>query len=169
MGTSVALLALLLTGGVTWWLNARAFRPLLEVAGTLERYRKGDRAARIPETGPPEIRRIAARFNEMAAALAAQREQLMAFLGGVVPLAFATGAGAASRQSIGTGVLGGMLAATFLAIFFVPLFFVTVRKVSERWAPVRDHGAIPRIPEERVHRQYAGVPAADGEREWEHK
>ncbi len=75
----------------------------------------------------------------------------------------ATGAGAASRQSIGTGVLGGMLAATFLAIFFVPLFFVTVRKVSERWAPVRERGEVPRIGPERVPVEYAGVPA-DGER-----
>ena len=54
---------------------------------------------------------------------------------GVVPLVFATGAGAASRQSIGTGVFGGMLAATFLAIFFVPLFFVLVRTLSQRVAP----------------------------------
>ena len=92
----------------------------------------------------------------------------MAFLGGVVPLAVATGAGAASRQSIGTGVLGGMLAATFLAIFFVPLFFVTVRKLSERWAPVPERSAVSRVGQERVHPQYAGVPA-DGEREWEHK
>ena len=92
----------------------------------------------------------------------------MAFLGGVVPLAMATGAGAASRQSIGTGVLGGMLAATFLAIFFVPLFFVTVRKVSERWAPVKQRPMVPRIGQEPLHAQYAGVPA-DGEQEWEHK
>jgi multidrug efflux pump len=54
----------------------------------------------------------------------------MAFILGVVPLAMATGAGAASRQSIGTGVLGGMLAATCLAIFFVPFFFVLVRKMT---------------------------------------
>jgi HAE1 family hydrophobic/amphiphilic exporter-1/multidrug efflux pump len=54
----------------------------------------------------------------------------MAFILGVVPLVVATGAGAASRQSIGTGVFGGMLAATFLAIFFVPLFFVLIRKLS---------------------------------------
>lgn len=47
----------------------------------------------------------------------------LAFILGVVPLAFSHGAGAAARQSLGTGVLGGMLAATFLAIFFVPLFF----------------------------------------------
>jgi len=56
----------------------------------------------------------------------------MAFILGVVPLVFATGAGAASRQSIGTGVFGGMLAATFLAIFFVPIFFVLIRKLSRR-------------------------------------
>ncbi|MCI1280541.1 MAG: multidrug efflux RND transporter permease subunit [Nitrospira sp.] len=54
----------------------------------------------------------------------------MAFILGVVPLVIATGAGAASRHSIGTGVLGGMLAATFLAVFFVPLFFVLVRTFS---------------------------------------
>jgi HAE1 family hydrophobic/amphiphilic exporter-1/multidrug efflux pump len=60
----------------------------------------------------------------------------MAFIGGVVPLVFAAGAGASSRQSIGTGVFGGMLAATFLAIFFVPLFFVLVRKLSRRTPPV---------------------------------
>jgi len=58
----------------------------------------------------------------------------MAFILGVVPLVVATGAGAASRQSIGTGVFGGMLAATFLAIFFVPLFFVLIRKLSRRGA-----------------------------------
>jgi HAE1 family hydrophobic/amphiphilic exporter-1/multidrug efflux pump len=58
----------------------------------------------------------------------------MAFIMGVVPLVLATGAGAASRQSIGTGVFGGMLAATFLAIFFVPLFFVLVRTMSRRMA-----------------------------------
>ncbi|MET0441671.1 MAG: efflux RND transporter permease subunit, partial [Casimicrobiaceae bacterium] len=47
----------------------------------------------------------------------------LAFILGVLPLAVATGAGAGARTSVGTGVMGGMLAATFLAIFFVPLFF----------------------------------------------
>lgn len=56
----------------------------------------------------------------------------MAFILGVVPLVVASGAGAASRHSIGTGVFGGMLAATFLAIFFVPLFFVVIRKIFDR-------------------------------------
>jgi HAE1 family hydrophobic/amphiphilic exporter-1/multidrug efflux pump len=51
----------------------------------------------------------------------------------VVPLAIATGAGAGARISAGTGVMGGMLAATFLAIFFVPFFFklITDRRLGE--------------------------------------
>jgi multidrug efflux pump len=55
----------------------------------------------------------------------------MAFTLGVLPLAISTGAGALSRQAIGTGVMGGMLSATFLAIFFVPLFFVLVVQLSD--------------------------------------
>ena len=56
----------------------------------------------------------------------------LAFILGVVPLATASGAGSAGRRSIGTGVIGGMLAATFLAILFVPLFYVLIQKASER-------------------------------------
>ena len=52
-----------------------------------------------------------------------------AFILGVLPLAISTGAGANSRHAIGTGVIGGMLAATFLAIILVPVFFVVVRKI----------------------------------------
>lgn len=59
----------------------------------------------------------------------------MAFILGVLPLVIATGAGAASRHSIGTGVFGGMLAATFLAIFFVPLFFVLIGKIKRPEKP----------------------------------
>jgi multidrug efflux pump len=51
----------------------------------------------------------------------------LAFGLGVLPLALASGAGSGSQNAIGTGVLGGMLAATALGIFFVPLFFVVVR------------------------------------------
>jgi multidrug efflux pump subunit AcrB len=47
----------------------------------------------------------------------------LAFILGVTPLAFSHGAGAGARLSVGTGVMGGMLAATFLAIFFIPLFY----------------------------------------------
>jgi Cu/Ag efflux pump CusA len=59
----------------------------------------------------------------------------MAFIFGMIPLVVARGAGASSRQSIGTGVMGGMLAATFLAIFFVPLFYVVTRRLTQRRAP----------------------------------
>ncbi|MBV1790645.1 efflux RND transporter permease subunit [Marinobacterium sp. D7] len=60
----------------------------------------------------------------------------MAFVLGVTPLALSSGAGAASRQAIGTGVIGGMLSATFLAIFFVPLFYVLVIRLT-RGKPVQ--------------------------------
>ena len=59
----------------------------------------------------------------------------LAFVLGVLPLAIATGAGAAARRSMGTGVLGGMLAATFIATLFVPLFF---RLLSRRKDSVSD-------------------------------
>jgi multidrug efflux pump len=52
----------------------------------------------------------------------------LAFVAGVMPLALATGAGAASQNDIGTGVVGGMITATILAIFFVPLFYEIVRR-----------------------------------------
>ena len=57
----------------------------------------------------------------------------LAFIFGVLPLAISTGAGAGARHSTGTGVMGGMIAATFLAIFFVPLFFrvITDRRLLE--------------------------------------
>ena len=50
------------------------------------------------------------------------------FIFGVLPLAVSTGAGANSRIAIGTSVIGGMLTATLLAIFYIPLFFVLVRR-----------------------------------------
>jgi len=56
----------------------------------------------------------------------------LAFVLGVLPLAVSSGAGAASRHSIGTGVLGGMLGATFIAIFFIPVFYYLVGRASER-------------------------------------
>ncbi|WP_260958647.1 multidrug efflux RND transporter permease subunit [Pseudomonas citri] len=59
----------------------------------------------------------------------------LAFILGVLPLAFATGVGAASQRAIGTGVVGGMLAATVLGVLFVPVFFVWVLSVKEHFAP----------------------------------
>lgn len=56
----------------------------------------------------------------------------LAFIFGVLPLAISTGAGAGARRSVGTGVMGGMLAATFLAIFFIPLFFKLLNRHTHR-------------------------------------
>jgi multidrug efflux pump len=55
-----------------------------------------------------------------------------AFILGVVPLAIATGASANSRHSIGTGVIGGMLGATAIAIFFIPMFFLVLEKIGSK-------------------------------------
>ena len=55
----------------------------------------------------------------------------LAFTIGVLPLAISSGAGAASRHAIGTGVIGGMLAATFIATFFIPLFYTYFARLSE--------------------------------------
>src|SRR5205807_127037 len=63
-----------------------------------------------------------------------------AFILGVVPLVFASGAGAASRQSLGTAVFGGMITATVLAVFFVPAFYVAAQKLAElRHGPPKPH------------------------------
>ena len=53
----------------------------------------------------------------------------IAFIFGVLPLAISTGAGANSRHAIGTGVMGGMITATLLAVFLVPVFFVVMRRI----------------------------------------
>ena len=53
----------------------------------------------------------------------------VAFIAGVLPLATASGAGANGRQAIGTGVMGGMITATVLAVFLVPVFFIVVRRL----------------------------------------
>ena len=65
----------------------------------------------------------------------------MAFTLGVLPLALSTGAGSASQNAIGIAVIGGMLSATFLAIFFVPLFFVLFEKVSQLRSKKSPHTA----------------------------
>ena len=90
--------------------------------------------------------------SPLDAVLEASRQRLrpilmtsLAFVFGVLPLAIATGAGAQSRIAIGTAVIGGMITATVLAIFYVPLFFVLVRRVFRRKA---ERGSEPdRLPE----------------------
>ena len=74
----------------------------------------------------------------------------LAFILGVLPLVVASGAGSASQRAIGTGVMGGMITATALAVFFVPVFYVVVSRIfkgSERqrrkWAHEPDDGAPP--------------------------
>jgi multidrug efflux pump len=71
----------------------------------------------------------------LVATLSACRQRLrpilmtsLAFIFGVLPMATSTGAGSGSQHAVGTGVMGGMISATILAIFFVPLFFVLVRR-----------------------------------------
>jgi multidrug efflux pump len=61
----------------------------------------------------------------------------LAFILGVVPLVIATGASAKSQHALGTGVLGGMITGTVLAIFMVPIFFVTVMNFVSRGAASR--------------------------------
>ena len=65
-----------------------------------------------------------------------------AFVFGVLPLAISNGAGSGSQHSIGTGVIGGMLSATLLAIFFVPLFFVIVEKIFKPKPRRHDDAAV---------------------------
>ncbi|MEB0206027.1 efflux RND transporter permease subunit [Pseudomonas sp. CCC3.1] len=77
--------------------------------------------------------------NLIDATLIAVRQRLrpilmtsLAFMFGVLPLAVSSGAGSAGRRAIGTGVLGGMFSATLLGVFFVPLFFVLIRRRFSR-------------------------------------
>jgi len=82
----------------------------------------------------------------------------LAFMMGVLPLAIATGAGSASQRAIGTGVIGGMITGTTLAVIFVPVFFVVVRglfKSSER--------------QKRMYAEHAHAAGIDGEEPHEAK
>jgi HAE1 family hydrophobic/amphiphilic exporter-1 len=78
-----------------------------------------------------------------------------AFILGIWPLVNATGAGAASRRALGTAVFGGMIASTVLAVFFVPVFFVALQRVSELRRRVPDAQPIAPI----VIAETNGVPA----------
>jgi multidrug efflux pump len=66
----------------------------------------------------------------------------LAFGGGVLPLVLATGAGSGAQNAIGTGVFGGMVAATFLGLLFVPLFFVLVKGGLRRARAPRGDAAV---------------------------
>ncbi|WP_420233511.1 efflux RND transporter permease subunit [Pseudomonas sp. ABY48] len=84
------------------------------------------------------------------AAMTAAKERLrpivmtsLAFILGCVPLAIAVGASENSRHSIGTGVIGGMLAATVIAIFFIPLFYYLVERLTEKKGSVKQTSPPP--------------------------
>jgi len=81
----------------------------------------------------------------------------LAFILGVTPLVFSSGAGAGARHSAGTGVMGGMLAATFLAIFFIPWFFKLI--VDRRLTEPR---STAEIEEEAKHHREAGLRGTRG-------
>src|SRR5262249_15669708 len=87
------------------------------------------------------------------AALAAARLRLrpilmtsFAFVLGCVPLWTASGAGSVARQSVGTTVIGGMLAATLIAVFIIPVLFVVVEKLSQRKSGVTIAPSTPPLP-----------------------
>jgi multidrug efflux pump len=87
------------------------------------------------------------------AAVAAATERLrpivmtsLAFILGCVPLAIALGASANSRHSIGTGVIGGMLGATVIAVFFIPMFFYVLETMSEKSGGKKTPGPTPSSP-----------------------
>jgi multidrug efflux pump len=93
------------------------------------------------------IEREAEGEGVLAATLAAVKMRLrpilmtsFAFVFGMVPLFIASGAGSASRRAVGTGVMGGMVAATLLGIFFIPVFYIAVRKWLTRKPPVAAGG-----------------------------
>ncbi|MBB5367011.1 MULTISPECIES: efflux RND transporter permease subunit [unclassified Janthinobacterium] len=77
----------------------------------------------------------------------------MAFVLGVLPLALASGAGAASQKALGIGVIGGMMSATFLATFMIPMFYVLVAGKSKKTADTHGAPATPATP---------AAPAAEG-------
>ncbi|KUM27849.1 multidrug transporter [Mesorhizobium loti] len=93
------------------------------------------------------IERQAAGMGLVEATLEAARQRLrpilmtsLAFILGVTPLAIASGAGSGAQNSVGIGVMGGMIAATVIGVFLVPLLFVTVRRIFKGKAAKQDPG-----------------------------
>jgi multidrug efflux pump len=123
--------------GLVTLIGLSAKNAILIVEFAAERYRDGHSAA----DAALEAARLRFRPIVMTS---------LAFILGVVPLAISTGAGSASRHSVGTGVIGGMLAATLIAPFFIPLFF---RLVTRRRKSKADGDSVPAPAQE------ANVPA----------
>ena len=97
------------------------------------------------------------------AAMTAARERLrpivmtsLAFILGCVPLAIAVGASENSRHSIGTGVIGGMLAATVIAVFFIPLFYYLAERMfgsKDAEHKTTEAGPVPQGAAQRRHEE----------------
>ena len=85
----------------------------------------------------------------------------MAFILGVLPLALSSGAGAAGRNEIGYGVIGGMLTATVLAIFFVPVFFVLVMRYFTKYVSPEDKQKLAAKKEKQLEEEIAAIKAQD--------
>jgi signal transduction histidine kinase len=81
-GVSGGLVLVLAVGGI-WWLRTRAFRPVFELAATMEQFGRGNRAVRARDIGPAELREMVLRFNAMANAIASQQDAQAAFLAAV--------------------------------------------------------------------------------------
>ncbi|MDH4051978.1 MAG: efflux RND transporter permease subunit, partial [Rubrivivax sp.] len=92
----------------------------------------------------------------------------MAFVLGVLPLAVSTGAGANSQRAIGTGVMGGMITATLLAVLFVPVFYVVVRRLFPHGHVAPHHTSIsaptpaPNVPSHVPIQHPPETPPAEG-------
>ncbi|WP_414442961.1 efflux RND transporter permease subunit [Burkholderia sp. 22PA0106] len=104
---------------------------------------------------------LSEKMGPVEAALEAARLRLrpilmtsLAFILGVLPLAISNGAGSASQHAIGTGVIGGMVTATFLAIFMIPMFFVKVRSIFG--GEKEDPDEALRLAQEHAHRTQEG-------------
>ncbi len=85
----------------------------------------------------------------------------MAFILGVLPLALSSGAGAAGRNEIGYGVIGGMLTATVLAIFFVPVFFVLVMRYFTKYVSPEDKQKLAAKKQKQLAEEIAAIKAQD--------
>lgn len=82
----------------------------------------------------------------------------LAFIFGMVPMFIAGGAGANSRHSVATGIIGGMIIASSIALFFIPMFFYLIERSGERFASAKKSSAkVPPAPE-----RTSGLPATGG-------
>ncbi|XNM70008.1 efflux RND transporter permease subunit [Escherichia coli] len=105
---------------------------LLTTIGLSSKKRHSDRRIRRGLRGPGLLADPRAAMRAAQTRLRPIIMTSLAFIAGVMPLVISTGAGSGAQNAVGTGVMGGMVTATVLAIFFVPVFFVVVRRRFSR-------------------------------------